>query len=88
MAGCEPQRFTGIGPAAFACLQTKGSAAGVPISGNVGETATMGVTMRWSYDPAAQVLVIECTDAPFFIPCSTITGRIQQLVESCIAQNG
>ena len=88
MAGCGPQRFTGIGAAELACLKAKGAAAGVPISGDDGQATTMGVTVRWHYDEAARALVVECVDAPFFVPCSTITDRIKHLVESCMMQNG
>ena len=87
MAGCGPQKFTGVGEAELACLKAKGASAGVPISGDDGQATTMGVTVKWHYDEAAQVLVVECTDAPFFVPCSTITDRIKQLVEGCMPRN-
>ncbi len=83
MAGCAAQRFEGIGVAAFACLQAKGAAAGVPIAGDKGQATAMGVTLRWSYDPAAEALVIECLDAPFFVPCSTVASRVKDLVDGC-----
>ena len=88
MAGCKPQFFPAIDPATFALMQSKGSAAGLPITGNDGQATTMGVTVRWHYDPDAQSLAVECTDAPFFVPCSTITGKVQELVESCRTQAG
>lgn len=88
MAGCTPQFFPDIDPATFAVMQTRGAAAGVPIAGNQGQATTMGVSLRWSYDPTAQALTVECTDAPFFVPCSTIHARIQELVDGCRARSG
>lgn len=86
MAGCAAQRFTGVGPAVFACLQSKGAAGGVPMAGATGQATTMGVTVRWDYDATAETLVLECTDAPFFVPCSTVTERLKSLVEGCMAR--
>ncbi len=83
MAGCKPQFFTAVDAATFNALQAKGKAAGLPIAGNEGQATTMGVTLRWHYDPAAQALTVECTDAPFFVPCSTVTARVQELVDGC-----
>ncbi len=86
MAGCTPQTFTGITAATLACLQAQGVAAGVPITGDTGTATTMGVTIRWSYDPASETLVIECTDAPFFVPCSVVHSRVSELIRSCLPQ--
>jgi hypothetical protein len=44
-----------------------------------------GFTVTWNYDPVAGVLEIQCVSAPFLVPCSTINGRIHEMVESVIA---
>jgi hypothetical protein len=41
--------------------------------------------MTWNYDPASQVLTIQCTDSPFFIPCATINSQINDLVKACVS---
>jgi hypothetical protein len=87
MAGCTPQTFTGITAAVLACLQAKGAEAGVPISGNSGTATTMGVTIRWNYDPTSETLVIEATDAPFYVPCSMVHSRVNELINDCLPQS-
>lgn len=82
MAGCPSQTFTGITPAIKAFLEAKGAAAGLPISGDAGSATTMGVTIRWAYDPTAETLTVTCTDLPFFVPCRTVHGKVMELVES------
>jgi len=57
--------------------------AGITISGNVGEASKAGITIRWQYDPGSQVLELQCTEAPFFVPCATINARLQSLVDGC-----
>lgn len=87
MAGCKAQYFSAIDAAAFAAMQARGAEAGVPIRGNDGQASSLGVTLRWHYDPDAQALTVECMEAPFFIPCSTIAAKVQELVDSCRAQS-
>jgi hypothetical protein len=87
MAGCPSQTFTGITPAVKAYLEAKGAAAGLPIAGDTGSATTMGVTLKWVYDGAAETITITCTDAPFFVPCSTVTAKVTELVEGGKAQS-
>jgi hypothetical protein len=87
MAGCPSQTFHGINPAIKAYLEAKGAAAGLPISGDTGSATTMGVTIQWVYDAAAETLTITCTDAPFFVPCSTVSSKVTELVEGAKAQS-
>jgi len=35
----------------------------------------------WSYDEAGGKLTIQCTNKPFFIPCSMIEERIRAAVK-------
>jgi hypothetical protein len=72
-------------PGQFAALAAKGAASGLALSGNQGQAAKNGFTVTWNYDPAAGVLEIQCVSAPFLVPCSTINGRIHDLVDSVIA---
>jgi hypothetical protein len=80
---CETQTFTGITQNRFDCLVQAAQSTGITITGNVGEASKGGVTVRWQFDPASQVLELQCTEAPFFLPCATITSKLQDLVNGC-----
>ena len=58
----------------------------ITISGNQGQDSKNGVTISWAFDPVAQTLDLQCLDKPFILPCGTITGRIQDVVDSCLQQ--
>jgi hypothetical protein len=83
MAGCETQTFSAITQARFDCLVLKAQASGITITGNSGEASKDGVTIRWEFDPTGQTLELQCTDAPFFVPCGMINGKINELVDGC-----
>jgi hypothetical protein len=83
MAGCASQTFSGITQARFDCLVQKAQASDLAISGNVGVTSKDGITISWNFDPVSQTLELQCTDAPFLLPCETINGRINELVDGC-----
>lgn len=80
---CPPQLFTSFTPDQFTCLLTKARAAGIAITATSGTSSKDGITIEWAFDPAAQTLSIQCTAAPFFIPCETINTTIQNLVAGC-----
>ena len=84
MSGCDAQKFSGVTHDQFSLLLQKAQGAGINISGNSGTASQGGITMTWNYDPAAQVLIIQCTDSPFFIPCSTINSQINDLVKGSL----
>jgi hypothetical protein len=42
-----------------------------------------GFTLKWSYDPSAQTLQIQCTKKPFLVPCGTVNGRIEDAAAKC-----
>ena len=83
MAGCELQTFSGITQAHFACLLQKAQSSGINITGNSGAASGSGITVEWNYDPASQVLTIQCTDKPVFLGCGVITSQIRDLVNNC-----
>jgi hypothetical protein len=82
---CAKQTFTGLTPDQFTALAAKGAASGLAVSGNQGQATKNGFKVTWNYDPTAGVLEIQCVSAPFLVPCSTINGRIHDLVDSVIA---
>jgi len=83
MSSCATQTFTGITENRFNCLTQAAQNAGITISGNTGEASKAGITIRWQYDPATQILELQCTEAPFFAPCATVNARLQGLVDGC-----
>ncbi|MBV8673042.1 MAG: hypothetical protein JOZ33_06385 [Acidobacteriaceae bacterium] len=83
MAGCETQIFSGITQAHFACLLQTAQSRGINISGNNGTATGSGITITWTYDPAAQKLTIQCTDKPMFLGCGVISSQIRDLVNNC-----
>jgi hypothetical protein len=84
---CAKQTFTGLTPDQFTSLTAKAAANGLSLSGNAGQASKDGFTVWWNYDPAAAVLEIQCLSAPFLVPCSTINGKIHDLVDSCLNPN-
>jgi hypothetical protein len=84
MGSCAKQTFTNISQQQFSCIvQQAQSNFGISIGGNSGTASKSGVTVAWNYDPNAQTLDIQCTDAPFFLGCGTINSKIHDIVDSC-----
>jgi len=81
MSSCAVQVFSNVTPAQFDCLSQKASAAGINISGNASQD---GITVEWTFDPEATTLSIQCTAAPFYVPCATINAKINDLVQNCL----
>ena len=86
MARCEKQVFGPVTREQFGVLLEKGAAMGVPIAGESGQATQSGVTVSWAYDAASGTLTLECTDRPFFVPCSMIDGKIQSAVAEILGQ--
>ena len=82
---CAKQTFSGLTQDQFTALAAKGASSGLALTGNQGQAAKNGFTVTWNYDPVSGVLEIQCVSAPFLVPCSTINGRIHDLVDSVIA---
>jgi hypothetical protein len=85
MSNTAPQLFNNISPAQFAVLQEKASAAGIPISGNSGTAAKMGVEVAWTYTPDSQQLSLHCLKTPFFISTDNVNQKIKDLVTQTLA---
>jgi hypothetical protein len=69
--------------ARFDCFVKKAKDAGITIAGNAGEVSQDGFTVRWLYDPAKELLELQCTSAPFFLSCETINRKIHAVVDEC-----
>jgi len=82
MADCETQTFRGITQAGFDSLILRAQSAGFTITGNTGVAGKYGVTVRWRYDPAGEILELQCTDLPFFLSCETVNGQLSAMVRN------
>jgi hypothetical protein len=58
----------------------------VQITTDSGNASSNGFTVHWNYDAALQTLSIQCTDSPFWTPCSTINAKINSMVEAVLNQ--
>lgn len=74
--------FRGITRAVFARLRRKAKRSGLTILEPRGEAIRDGVKIEWDYDPAAQVLEVECVRAPFWIDRAAIHGRLSDAIKS------
>jgi hypothetical protein len=81
---CANQTFENFTQARFNCLVQKAATSGIKIDQNEGQLSQDGITVRWKFDPDEHTLDIQCLDAPFFLSCGTINGKIHDLVDSCL----
>jgi hypothetical protein len=81
MSACASQTFPGVSATKWACLKASISANGYPITTDQGSTTDKGFTIAWNYNSAAQTLTIQCTDSPWYAPCSAINAKIHDLFD-------
>jgi hypothetical protein len=77
---CPAIALPGMTPEKYASLLETANAKGLALSGDSGATSYQGIDFTWSYNQPAATLTIQCTVKPFFIPCSMIEQKIQELV--------
>jgi len=78
---CKLQTFQDVTPAVFGDLISKAKAAtGVAIAGNSGEATANKFKLSWNYDPASQVLQIQCLAHPAIDPDFMVENRIAKMV--------
>jgi hypothetical protein len=81
---CDPLNYSGVDAGKWeSARQTISSEYGMNIGSEAGEESKSGFKLRWSYDPSAQTLEIQCIDKPFLIPCGVVNGKIGGLAEKC-----
>lgn len=86
MSACAMLTYSNVTPTAWACAVQTAASYGVTISSDSGSASKSGFTIAWNYDPGAQTASIQCTDSPWWAPCSTINGKINDAVEHCLDQ--
>jgi hypothetical protein len=84
MSACNEQVFNGITPARWECIrQAMQGRTGVSLATDTGTASKSGFTMRWNFDPLAQVLTVQCLEKPFIVPCSVIESTLTGIVNGC-----
>jgi hypothetical protein len=86
MSACAMLRYNSVTPTAWQSGIAIAATYGVKIATAVGSATASGVTLAWNYDPAEKTLSIQCTDKPFWAPCSLVNSKINDAVESCLHQ--
>ena len=88
MSACAMQTFNNLTQAAWQSAKEAVAAKfGVQITTDSGNISSQGFTVHWDYDAPTGTLSIQCTDSPFFIPCSAINSEIHDMVETTLNQH-
>ena len=86
MSACAMLSYNGVTATAWSCIVKGAASYGATITSASGSDSVSGFTIEWSYDAAAGTLHIQCTDSPWWAPCSTINGKINDAIEACLGQ--
>jgi hypothetical protein len=85
MSSCPELKYSNVSAAAWLCCKNA-VAQYVKIDGNQGQASANGVTVKWTYDPAAQTLSLQCLDKPFIVSCGYVNGKIDEAVKACLGK--
>lgn len=86
MSACALQIFSNVTQNTLNCLEAAARSQGYDISGNSGSYTQDGFTIAWNYNSSNETLQIQCTDSPWYVPCSVINGRIHDIAEQYLSQ--
>lgn len=87
MGACSKQTYNNVTPACWQCGVGKAKSYGIDIREPSGHGSKDGFTIAWNYDAGAQTASLQCTDSPWYIPCSIINSKINDEVEDCLKQH-
>jgi hypothetical protein len=83
-AACDAQHFKGVDTNKWTCVKSKvREKFGIIINKDSGTISMHGFTVMWNHNPTSQTLMVQCTDHPFFVSCSTINTQIQDIARIC-----
>ena len=89
MSACAQLNFNNITPTVWTCVSQivieHGGPNPLPPSGSFSKN---GYSFSWSYNAGAQTAWIQCTDSPWYVPCSAINSALESTVSNCLQQNG
>ncbi len=77
---CPSIVLEGIDAPRYASLIATAGAQGLEIAGRSGNTSYQGFDFSWEFDESNQTLTLQCTNKPFFVPCSLIESKIRSLI--------
>jgi hypothetical protein len=83
MSACASQNFTNVNQQVWDCLVQQAAQQGVTINTTSGCASAQGFTVCWNWNQGASTLSIQCTDSPWWAPCSLINGKIHDIVVGC-----
>ena len=75
---CSEITIEQISPELYARLLSEATAAGAKFEG--AKASLSGLEFDWNFDEAAQVLHVTATKKPFYVTCSEVESKIQELV--------
>jgi len=87
MSACAMLTYNNITNDAWNTIKSWVGQHGVNISDYSGNCSMSGFTLHWSYDPAKQVLSVQCTHHPIFISCAVVQSQITDHIEKCLTQH-
>jgi hypothetical protein len=80
----EAQRFSAVDSERWSCMKDEvRDQYGFTINTDNGTASQDGFTFTWSYNAGEQTLSVQCTDSPFWAPCSVINDRMQSIARNC-----
>ena len=80
MSHCPEITLSEITAEKYQTLLVTAQSQGLNLTGSNGCTTFQGMSFTWSYNEAAETLIIQCTEKPIFVPCSMIESRIRSLI--------
>jgi hypothetical protein len=83
MSSCPILCFNNVTPTVWQAIVARAATYGVTISSDTGSATVHGFTVAWNYFPSKQTGNIQCTDSPWWAPCSTINSKISTEIEGC-----
>ncbi|WP_242182741.1 hypothetical protein [Sphingomonas sp. CARO-RG-8B-R24-01] len=86
MSACAMLSYGNVTASAWQCIKSAAASHGVTINTNSGSVTVSGFTFAWNYNPGASTLSVQCTDSPWFVPCSTINSQLNNAIEGCLTQ--
>lgn len=88
MTACAMLTYPNVNSAAWQCIKDDvGKQYGIIITTDKGTASKDSFTVQWYYDAVQSLLQIQMLDSPWYVSCSAIHGRINDLVEGCLKQH-
>lgn len=85
MSACSMLTYSNVSAAAWNCIKQAVSQY-IQNPPNSGSATVDGFTIVWNYNPNTLQLQVQCTNSPWWAPCSTINSKINDVIEPCLSQ--